>query len=122
MMFLYHVVVYSVATLFSVFDKCLTYIVIQLMPIDEEKFCGAVTYSYTIVSLSHPPSRDPVYPMSQTIQNITGLSGNTFYSITVFALRNGNELYNTTMIDLTLESLSKYVFTIHVDVIQSNYV
>ena len=106
-MFLYPVV-YSVAPLFKVIDKCLTYIVIELMAINE-MFCGgagAVTYNYVIV----PPSHSPVYPSNQAMHNITGLSGNTSYLIITSALRNGNELlYNTTRNESTLQSLSKYV-------------
>ena len=82
---------------------CSTYIVIQIIQINE-MFCGgAVTYSTTV-----SPSHDQIVAINQTISNITGLTDNTLYEITINALRGDSRIYQTRIIQSTLQPLSKY--------------
>ena len=82
---------------------CLTYIVIQIIPINE-MFCGgAVTYSTTV-----SPSHGQLDVINQTISNITGLTNNTFYEITIDTLRGDSRIYQTRINQSTLQLLSKY--------------
>ena len=100
---LYPIVVYSVDTVAKVLDKCLTYIAIEIIPINEI-FCGGAL-NYTTI----PPSDGKLNVVNETVHNISGLRINTSYEITTVALRNGSEVLNATMNEMTLQSLSKFV-------------
>ena len=90
------------ATIAEVVDINSTYVVIQIIPINE-MFCdGAVTYTTTV-----SPSDGQVDVVNQTIHNITGLTGNTTYAITTVALRRGDVVHSVTIIVSTLQSKSK---------------
>ena len=96
---------YSAATLAQVLDVCSTYVVIQIISIDE-MFCGgAVTYSTTV-----SPSHGQINDTNQKISNITGLTNNTLYEITINALRGDSRVYQTRIIQSTLQPLSKYAY------------
>ena len=90
------------ATIAEVVDINSTYIVIQIIPINE-MFCGgAVTYTTTV-----SPPHGQIDAISQTVYNITGLRDNTTYAITTFALRRSDIVHSVTIIVSTLQSQSK---------------
>ena len=68
-------------------------------------FCGgAVTYTTTV-----SPSHGQIDVISETMHNITGLTNNTSYMITVDAWRGDNRVHQTRISHSTLELLGKYV-------------
>ena len=97
-----NVVVYFAASVAKLDDKCLTSIVIRITQINP-MFCGG-NVNYMIISPSHNGTIN-----GETLINITGLTRNTNYSITVTALRRDDIIHQNTMVESTLESLSKYI-------------
>ena len=96
------------ATLAEVLKICSTYIVIQIIPINES-FCGEdVTYCTTELS-----SQGYVDEINQTIHNITDLKNNTLYEITVEALRRNSIVHQTTINQSTLQPESKCACTMY---------
>ena len=88
---------------------CSTYIVIQIIPINETFCGGAVTYNTTV-----SPSHGQVDVINQTISNITGLTNNILYEITIDALRGDSIIHQTRINQSTRQTLSKcaYVCTL----------
>ena len=96
---------HSAATLAEVVEVCSNYIVIQIMPI----YCGgAVTYTTTIL-----PSHGQIVVINETIHNITGLTNNTSYVITVDAWRGDNRVHQTRISQSTLQPMSKYAYLLY---------
>ena len=87
---------------------CSTYIVIQIIPINETFCGGAVTYSITV-----SPSHDQIYVISETRSYITGLTNNTLYEITINALRGDSIIHQTTINQSTRQPLSKYAYILY---------
>ena len=105
------VIVYPVlctADLAEVVETCSTYIVIQIIPINEAYCGGAVTYTTTV-----SPSHGQIAIMNETIHNITGLTNNTSYMIAVDAWRGDSKVHQTRISRSTLQPLSKYVCVMH---------
>ena len=70
-------------------------------------FCGgAVTYTTTV-----SPSNGQIFNISKTIHNITGLTNNTPYMITVDAWRGDNRVHQTRISQSTLDPLGKYAYS-----------
>ena len=82
---------------------CSTYIVIQIIPINEIFCGGTITYGTTV-----SPSHGQVNVINQTISNITGLTNNTLYVITIDALRGDSKVHQIRIIQSTLQPISKY--------------
>ena len=96
---------YFVAPLVEMVDKCLTYIIIRIIKIDE-MFCGgAVDYSTTI-----SPSHGQLVVINDTFHNFTGLTSNTSYIITTNAIRRNSLIHHTEITESTLGSLSMYLY------------
>ena len=55
------------------------------------------------------PSHGHMVITSETILNITGLTNDTLYKITIDALRGDNRVHQTTISQSTLQPISKYV-------------
>jgi len=101
---LYAYVRYFVAPLVEMVDKCLTYIIIRIIKIDE-MFCGGeVNYNTTI-----SPSDRQLVVIKDTFHNFTGLTNNTSYTITTNALRRNSSIHHTEITESTLASLSMYL-------------
>ena len=67
-------------------------------------FCGeALTYTTTV-----SPSHGQIVAINQTIRNITGLTNNTLYEITINTLRGDSRVHQIRIIQSTLQPLSKY--------------
>ena len=96
------------ADLAEVVETCSTYIVIQIIPINEAYCGGAVTYTTTV-----SPSHGQTAIMNETIHNIIGLTSNTSYAITVDAWRGDNRVHQTRISQSTLQPLSKYVYIMY---------
>ena len=107
-MCIYCIVIHSADILEETIKICSTYIVVQILP-NDEMFCGGastVTYDATCTIL---PSHGQVDTVNQTTHNITGLTKNTTYLITIFVLRRNIMIYNITMNGSTLLTRSKYL-------------
>ena len=63
-----------------------------------------MTYNTTIL-----PSHGQIVITNETIHNITGLTSNTSYMITVDAWRGDNRVHRTSLNNSTLEALGKYI-------------
>ena len=93
---------YCVGDLARVADKCLDFIVINRNDIDER--CRSVTYDVHIF----PLNMTTVFVNSpNSSYNITGLANNTYYAITVRAVKDNNTIHSTALNESTLESLRK---------------
>ena len=99
---------YPAATLATVYEVCLTYIVIQIITINEIFCDGAITYNTTV-----SPSHGQIDDKNQKISNITGLTINTLYVITIDALREDSRVHQTRIIQSTLQPISKYVYVLY---------
>ena len=96
--------VLCIATLAKVIETCSTYIVIQILPINEILCGGGVTYTTTV-----SPSDGQIVMMNQTIHNITELTNDTLYEITVNAWRGDKRVHQTRISQSTVQPISKYV-------------
>ena len=90
----------SADPLVQVVNMCLTYIVVQIIPINE-LFCGGALNYDTTVS----PPGGPVVAINDTIRNITNLISNTSYEITVDALIESSSVHQTKIDHSTLQPL-----------------
>ena len=67
-----------------------------------------MTYTTTV-----SPSHGQMAITNETIHNITRLTNNTSYVITVDAWRGDNRVHQTRISQLTLQPLSKYVYVMY---------
>ena len=72
-------------------------------------YCGgAVTYTTTV-----SPSHDQIAITNEKMHNITGLTSNTSYMITVDAWRGDNRVHQTRISQSTLQPMSKYAYLLY---------
>ena len=72
-------------------------------------FCGGnITYNATV-----SPSHGQIDVINETINNITGLTNNTLYVITIDALRDDSKVHQSRIIQSTLQPLSKYTYILY---------
>ena len=76
-----------------------------------------MTYTTTV-----SPSHGQIAITNETILNITGLTSNTSYMITVDAWRGDNRVHQTRISQSTLQPLSKYVYICNALYVSCSYI